>query len=69
MTLLPDLVRAERDPSVAVRALAEGTITRELFLLSREAGRARPALAAVREALAGEARRAGGPAPGRAGSG
>jgi DNA-binding transcriptional LysR family regulator len=55
VALLPDLVRADADPSVAVRPLAEGSLTRELFLLSRGAGRARPALAAVREALAAQA--------------
>jgi DNA-binding transcriptional LysR family regulator len=59
--LLPDLVRAAEDPSVAVRPLAEGTLSRELFLLSRDAGRARPALAAVREALVAQAARAGQP--------
>jgi hypothetical protein len=50
-------VGAEADPSVAVRALAEGSVTRDLFLLSRAGGRARPALAAVREALAAQAAR------------
>jgi DNA-binding transcriptional LysR family regulator len=59
VALLPDLVGAEADPSVAVRALAEGSVTRDLFLLSRAAGRARPALAAVRVALAAQATRAG----------
>jgi DNA-binding transcriptional LysR family regulator len=57
VALLPDLVGAEADPSVAVRALAEGSVTRDLFLLSRAGGRARPALAAVREALAAQAAR------------
>ena len=54
--LLPDLVHADRDPSVAVRALAHGRLEREVFLLTRRARS--PAVEAVAAALQDAARRA-----------
>jgi len=35
--LLPDLVHADRDPSVAVRAVADGRLARDVFLITRRA--------------------------------
>jgi DNA-binding transcriptional LysR family regulator len=51
VTLLPDLVRAEDDATLAVRNLAEGPLTRLVFTAVRAATAERPALAAVRAAL------------------
>jgi DNA-binding transcriptional LysR family regulator len=51
VTLLPDLVRAEDDPTLAVRDLAEGPLTRAVFTAVRTASANRPALRAVRAAL------------------
>jgi DNA-binding transcriptional LysR family regulator len=60
--LLPDLVLERGAPGVAVRSIAEGTIGREVFLITR-ASRT-PAVEAVAQALADAApaeRRPGGP--------
>jgi DNA-binding transcriptional LysR family regulator len=61
VTLLPDLVRAEEDPTLAVRDLAEGPLTRLVFTAVRTASANRPALravqAALREATPGRAQR------------
>jgi DNA-binding transcriptional LysR family regulator len=51
--LLPDLVLGHGAPGVAVRSLAEGTIGREVFLLTRATRT--PAVEAVAAALAGAA--------------
>jgi DNA-binding transcriptional LysR family regulator len=51
VTLLPDLVRAHEDPTLAVRDLAEGALTRRVFTTVRAAAADRPAIAAVRAAL------------------
>jgi DNA-binding transcriptional LysR family regulator len=51
VTLLPDLVHAEREPAVAVRDLAEGSIHRTVFSAIRRGSTRRPALIALREAL------------------
>jgi DNA-binding transcriptional LysR family regulator len=48
VTLLPDLSRPERDPSVAVRDIG---IARRVLTVVRDDGLARPALDAVRSAL------------------
>jgi len=48
VTLLPDLSRPSREPTVAVR---DTGITRRVIVAVREDGLARPALAAVRSAL------------------
>jgi DNA-binding transcriptional LysR family regulator len=56
VTLLPDLVHAEREPAVAVRDLAEGGIQRTVFSAIRRGSTRRPALIALRAALAEEAR-------------
>ncbi len=57
VTLLPDLVRAEEDSTLAVRDLAEGPLTRLVFTAVRAATAERPALAAVRASLREAARR------------
>ena len=57
VTLLPDLVRAEEDSTLAVRDLAEGPLTRLVFAAVRAATAERPALAAVRASLREAARR------------
>lgn len=51
ITLLPDLVRADDDPTLALRDLAEGPLTRRVFTAVRAASANRPALRAVQEAL------------------
>jgi DNA-binding transcriptional LysR family regulator len=51
VTLLPDLVRAQADPTLAVRDLAEGPLTRLVFTAVRAASADRPALSAVPAAL------------------
>jgi DNA-binding transcriptional LysR family regulator len=51
VTLLPDLVRAHDDPTLAVRDLAEGKLTRRVFTTVRATAAERPAIAAVRAAL------------------
>ena len=51
VTLLPDLVRAQSDPTLAVRDLIEGPLTRVVFTAVRAASADRPALGAVRAAL------------------
>jgi DNA-binding transcriptional LysR family regulator len=56
VTLLPDLVHAEGDSTLAVRDLAEGPLTRRVFTAVRAATAERPALAAVRSALRAAAR-------------
>ena len=56
VTLLPDLVRAEDDSTLAVRDLAEGPLARLVFTAVRAATAERPALAAVRAALREAAR-------------
>ncbi len=54
--LLPALVHADRDPSVAVRPVADGRLGREVFLLTRRARS--PAIEAVAAALHDAAREA-----------
>jgi DNA-binding transcriptional LysR family regulator len=62
--LLPDLVLGHGAPGVAVRSLAEGTIAREVFLITR-ASRT-PAIAAVADGLTAASRDAlGGARPPR----
>jgi DNA-binding transcriptional LysR family regulator len=56
VTLLPDLVGAERDPGVAVRDIAEGALLRTVFSAIRRGSTRRPALIALRAALREEAR-------------
>jgi DNA-binding transcriptional LysR family regulator len=55
VTLLPDLVRAEREPGVAVRDVAEAPLTRTVFAAIRRGSTGRPALRALRAALSGVA--------------
>jgi DNA-binding transcriptional LysR family regulator len=56
VSLLPDLVRPQREPGVAVRDIAEGTLTRTVFSAIRRGSTRRPALIALRAALREEAR-------------
>jgi DNA-binding transcriptional LysR family regulator len=51
VTLLPDLVGADRDPAVAVRDIGEGPIDRTVFTAIRRSSTRRPALIALRSAL------------------
>jgi DNA-binding transcriptional LysR family regulator len=51
VTLLPDLVRADREPGVAVRDVAEAPLTRTVFGAIRRGSARRPALNALRAAL------------------
>ncbi|MGH2714959.1 MAG: LysR family transcriptional regulator [Thermoleophilaceae bacterium] len=64
VALLPQLVRPEAQAGVAVRAIAEGSVHRTIFMATRTADAKRPSvqalLAAVRAAAAG----LGWPAPG-----
>jgi DNA-binding transcriptional LysR family regulator len=55
VTLLPDLVRAEREPGVVVRDVAEAPLTRTVFSAIRRGSAGRPALRALRAALSGVA--------------
>jgi DNA-binding transcriptional LysR family regulator len=67
VTLLPDLVRSDREPSVAVRDVAEARLTRTVFAAIRHGSARRPALNALRAALretAAGLRSAATPAPG-----
>jgi DNA-binding transcriptional LysR family regulator len=51
VTLLPDLVRADREPSVVTRDVAEAPLTRTVFGAIRHGSARRPALNALRAAL------------------
>lgn len=51
VTLMPDLVGADGDPTLAVRDIAEEQLTRLVFLATRAAATGRPAMTAVRTAL------------------
>jgi DNA-binding transcriptional LysR family regulator len=51
VTLLPDLVKAEREPAVVARDVAEAPLTRTVFSAIRRGGARRPALRALRAAL------------------
>ena len=67
VTLLPDLVRADREPAVVTRDLAEAPLTRTVFGATRRGSARRPALNALRAALRDTAaglRSAATPAPG-----
>ncbi len=66
VTLLPDLVRAGREPGVAVRDIAGATLARTVFDAIRRGSARRPALIALRAALRATAaapRSAATPAP------
>ena len=52
--LVPALGRPERDDRVAVRSIAEGRVSRALFVAVRESDRTRPSTAAVVAAFRGQ---------------
>ena len=67
VTLLPDLVRADREPGVVVRDVAEAPLRRTVFGATRRGSARVPALNALRAALRDTAaglRSAATPAPG-----
>src|ERR1700754_2858238 len=49
--LVPSLGQPERDPRIAVRPLAEGRVTRALFVAVRDSDRERPSTAAIVNAI------------------
>jgi DNA-binding transcriptional LysR family regulator len=51
VALVPALTRPERDTRVAVRQIAEGRVTRALFVATRQSDRTRPTTTAVVAAL------------------
>src|SRR4051794_7206986 len=51
VTLLPDLVRTDREPRVVARDVAEAPLTRTVFSAIRRGSARRPALLALRAAL------------------
>jgi DNA-binding transcriptional LysR family regulator len=51
VALLPDLVRAGREPDVVARDVAEAPLTRTVFSAIRRGSARRPALRALRAAL------------------
>jgi DNA-binding transcriptional LysR family regulator len=63
VTMLPDLALPSRYPGVARRAIADGSVERAIFAVTRAADAARPStqalVAAVREAAAALTTRAG----------
>ena len=66
VTLLPDLVRPEREPGAVARDVAEDPLTRTVFGAIRRGSERRPAISALLEALretAADLRSAATPAP------
>jgi DNA-binding transcriptional LysR family regulator len=57
VTLLPDLNRAETIPGVAVRAIAEGSVHRTIYVATRAADAKRPSVRALRAAMRDAAQR------------
>ena len=51
VTLLPDLVRPRDQPGVAVRAIAEGSVQRTIFMATRTADAERPSVQALQAAV------------------
>jgi hypothetical protein len=51
VAILPALGQPERDGRVEVRRIADGTVSRAIFVAVRASDRARPSTAAVVEAL------------------
>jgi DNA-binding transcriptional LysR family regulator len=51
VTLLPELVRPELQPGVAVRAIAEGSVDRSIYMATRTADAERPSLQALLAAM------------------
>jgi DNA-binding transcriptional LysR family regulator len=51
VTMLPDLVRADRDPGVVLRDIAEGPAHRQIFAVTRETDAARPSTQALLAAI------------------
>jgi DNA-binding transcriptional LysR family regulator len=65
VTLLPHLVRPEAHPRVAVRAIAEGSVHRTVFMATRAADAKRPSVQALLAAVRATAASLGWPARGR----
>jgi DNA-binding transcriptional LysR family regulator len=67
VTLLPDLPLPARHPGIALRSIAEGSVSRTIFAATRSADTARPStkalLAAVRNAVPASVRSVTHPAP------
>lgn len=53
VALLPDLIAADEDPRVAVRAIAGKTLTRTIYTAVRRSSTQRPAVSTLRRALRG----------------
>ena len=66
VTLLPALVRADGDPGVAVRDIAEGSVYRTIFAATRATDASRPSVRALLAAVRTAARELGWPAAGGA---
>ncbi len=65
VTLLPELVRPEAHPGVAVRAIAEGLVHRTIFAATRAADAKRPSVQALLAAVRAATASLGWPAPDR----
>jgi DNA-binding transcriptional LysR family regulator len=63
VTLLPQLVRPEDQPHVAVRAIAEGAVHRTIYTATRAADAKRPSVQALLAAVRAAAADLGWPAP------
>jgi DNA-binding transcriptional LysR family regulator len=62
VALLPDLLGADQDERVVVRSIVGGDLSRTIYTVVRASSARRPALIALRRALAGVARHASPPA-------
>jgi DNA-binding transcriptional LysR family regulator len=56
VTFMPELLAARGDEAIALRRVADADLRREVFLAVRRGALARPALAAVRDAIRGAGR-------------
>jgi DNA-binding transcriptional LysR family regulator len=56
VVMLPDLAKAERDPRVAVRPLADADLARTIYAFARKTAIGRPSIRALVDALKDAAR-------------
>jgi DNA-binding transcriptional LysR family regulator len=56
VTLMPRLVGLDHHPGIAVRAIAEGSVDRVIFMATRAADARRPSVRALRDAIRDQAR-------------